>query len=164
MTIGVPPLALDERLFADPAQRERFAYLFLLKTPDAQDVVAADDMAFIDRLWRDWSPGYDATEDLRHAKACLRAPHHLAAAIDYYRADEPGLDPAGNAALVRTPTQPTLYLHGDRDGSLDVRLVRDAEDHLAPGSRMEVVEGAGHFLHLERPAAVNRRIVEWASG
>ena len=164
VTIGVPPLALDERLFADPAQRERFAYLFLLKTPDAQDVVAADDMAFIDRLWRDWSPGYDATEDLRHAKACLRAPHHLAAAIDYYRADEPGLDPAGNAALVRTPTQPTLYLHGDRDGSLDVRLVRDAEDHLAPGSRMEVVEGAGHFLHLERPAAVNRRIVEWASG
>jgi pimeloyl-ACP methyl ester carboxylesterase len=49
VTIGVPPLALDERLFADPAQRERFAYLFLLKTPDAQDVVAADDMS------RDWT-------------------------------------------------------------------------------------------------------------
>jgi pimeloyl-ACP methyl ester carboxylesterase len=164
VTLGVPPLALDERLFADEEQRRRFAYLFLLKTPQAASVVAADGMAFLDRLWETWSPGYDASEDLRAAKACLRDPRNLDAAIAYYRAPEPGLDPTGNQVLVRTPPQPTLYLHGDRDGSLDVRLVRDAEDHLSPGSRMDVVEAAGHFMHLERPALVNERILAWLRG
>jgi hypothetical protein len=26
--------------------------------------VAADDMAFLDGLWQDWAPNYEATEDL----------------------------------------------------------------------------------------------------
>jgi pimeloyl-ACP methyl ester carboxylesterase len=30
----------------------------------AAELVAADGMAFLDRLWRDWSPGYDVAEDL----------------------------------------------------------------------------------------------------
>jgi pimeloyl-ACP methyl ester carboxylesterase len=28
---------------------------------------------------------------------------------------------------------------------------------------MEVVEGAGHFLHVEKPAAVNDRVLAWVS-
>ena len=59
VTIGVPPPALDERIFSDYDQLKR---LF-----------------------------YDATEDLRRAKRCLRDPRRLAAAIAYYRAEEPGL-------------------------------------------------------------------------
>ena len=169
VTIGVPPPALDERIFSDYDQLKRLFYLFFMKTPAAEAVIAADDMAFLDRLWQDWSPGYDATEDLRRAKQCLRDPRRLAAAIAYYRAEEPGLHPASpgdplaaeHAALLRTASQPTLYLHGDRDGCLDAGLVGDAERHLAPGSRLEVIEDAGHFLHLERPAEVNRRILAW---
>jgi pimeloyl-ACP methyl ester carboxylesterase len=29
---------------------------------------------------------------------------------------------------------------------------------------MEVVEDAGHFLHVEKPAAVNDRVLAWVSG
>jgi pimeloyl-ACP methyl ester carboxylesterase len=28
---------------------------------------------------------------------------------------------------------------------------------------MEVIEGAGHFLQVEKPAAVNARILAWLS-
>jgi pimeloyl-ACP methyl ester carboxylesterase len=28
---------------------------------------------------------------------------------------------------------------------------------------MEVVEGVGHFLHVEKPAAVNDRVLAWVS-
>jgi pimeloyl-ACP methyl ester carboxylesterase len=171
VTIGVPPLALDTRIFADYDQLKKFFYLFFLKTPSAEPVLAADDMAFLDRLWQDWSPGYDASENLRDVKQCLRGAGHLAAAIGYYRADEPGLSgfdtdgayAAQEQALARCGPQPTLYLHGSRDGCIDVSLVRDAGLHLAPGSRMEVVADAGHFLQVEQPTAVNDRILAWVS-
>jgi pimeloyl-ACP methyl ester carboxylesterase len=155
VTLAVPPLALDTKMFADYDQLKRFFYLFFLKTPLAESVVAAADMAFFDRLWQDWSPGYDAREDLDNAKRCLRDEGNLAAAIGYYRTEE--------AALASAPPQPTLYLHGDRDGCIDLALVRDAERHLAPASRMEVVADAGHFLHVERPAAVNAQILAWVT-
>jgi pimeloyl-ACP methyl ester carboxylesterase len=172
VTLAVPPLALDEQIFGDYDQLKRFFYLYFMKTPHADSVVAADDMAFLDRLWNDWSPGYDAAEDLRNAKACLHAPEHLSAALGYYRADEPGLyeggaaDPfaAEHAALLTTAPQPTLYLHGDQDGCVDVAFAAGAMPHLAPGSRMDVVEGAGHFPQLERPDEVNERILAWVAG
>ena len=93
VTIAVPPLTLDERIFSDYDQLKRMFYVFFMKTPGAEPVIAANDMAFVDRLWQDWSPGYDAADDVRMAKRCLREPRHLEAAISYYRADEPGLHP-----------------------------------------------------------------------
>ena len=87
--MSVPPLALDERIFSDYDQLKRFFYLFFLQRPDAKRVVANDDRAFLDRLWRDWSPAYDAREDLARVKACLRNPDNLAAAIADYRAYAP---------------------------------------------------------------------------
>jgi pimeloyl-ACP methyl ester carboxylesterase len=171
VTLAVPPLALDAQIFGDYDQLKRFFYLFLLKTPVAESVLAADDMAFLDRLWQDWSPGYDARDDLRNVKQCLREERNLAAAIAYYRTEEPGLHnfrtdgmyAAEEAALAKPPPQPTLYLHGDRDGCIGLALVADAKRHLAPGSRMKVVEGAGHFPHLEQSAAVNDQILAWIS-
>src|ERR1700689_2958452 len=70
VTLAVPPFALDPVLFSDYEQLKRFFYLFFLRDPLAavDEVVAADGMAFIDRLWRDWSPGYDATVHLLRVK------------------------------------------------------------------------------------------------
>jgi len=168
VTLAVPPAALDDTIFADYDQLKRFFYLFLFKTPLAERVVAARRMAFIDRLWADWSPGYDARVDRRHAKRCLRRPANLAAALSYYRAAEPrpeGVDvlrhEAEFAAAASVAPRPTLYLHGDRDGCIDARLVRGAGRHLGKGSAVEVVRQAGHFLHLERPELVNKRILAW---
>jgi pimeloyl-ACP methyl ester carboxylesterase len=121
----------------------------------------------LDRLWQDWSPGYDAAEDLARAKESLRHPANLTAAISYYRDPVPGAVvpyAAEEQAASRQARQPTLYLHGSVDGCITVELVRGAERHLAPGSRMLVVEGAGHFPHLERPEEVNEQILAWATG
>ena len=103
VTIAMAPAALDERIFGDYEQLKRFFYLFLMKAPAAESVIAADDMAFLDRLWQDWSPGYDATEDLLNAKQCLRDPRNLAAAIAYYRAEEPGLHAVDATGLTLRP-------------------------------------------------------------
>ncbi|GAC1531237.1 MAG: alpha/beta fold hydrolase [Acidimicrobiales bacterium] len=43
---------------------------------------------------------------------------------------------------------PTMIVWGDRDGIIPVEHAYDAHD-LIPGSRLEILEGAGHFLPFE---------------
>jgi pimeloyl-ACP methyl ester carboxylesterase len=173
VTLAVPPRALDPVLFGDYQQLKRSFYLFWFRDSLARavELVAAEQMAFLDRLWRDWSPGYDAAEDLARVKASLRQPANLSAAISYYRDPPNETSSAGCAAYAaeeqaagQQARQPTLYLHGSADGCIGVELVRGADRHLAPGSRMTVVEGAGHFLHLERPEEVNEHVLAWVTG
>jgi pimeloyl-ACP methyl ester carboxylesterase len=167
VTLAIPPLTLDAHLFTDFDQLRRFFYMFLFTQPLAEEVVAADEMAFLDRLWLEWSPGYDAAVDLAWVKDSLRERANLSAAIAYYRAalgapaESCASFEAEQRALAETPPQPTLYLHGAHDGCIDVDLVRDADTHLSPGSRSSVVEDAGHFLHLERPELVTEEILGW---
>jgi pimeloyl-ACP methyl ester carboxylesterase len=56
VTLAVPPAALDEVLFNDYDQLKRFFYLFMFRDPAgfAEAVVARDEMAYLDKLWRDW--------------------------------------------------------------------------------------------------------------
>jgi pimeloyl-ACP methyl ester carboxylesterase len=172
VTLAVPPLALDTVLFTDYEQLKRFFYLFFFRdaaaAPDA--VMAANDMAFIDRLWREWSPGYDATEHLKRVKLSLRHPANIEAAISYYRAagiaaaaEDAGPYAREEQAAMRPAQCPTLYLHGANDGCIGAELIVDAERALAPGSRLMVVQDAGHFLQLERPDEVNRQILAWVT-
>jgi pimeloyl-ACP methyl ester carboxylesterase len=170
ITLGVPPAALDPVLFSDFGQLKRFWYMFMFRDPAglAESVVVADGMSFVDQLWREWSPGFDAGEHLALVKQALADPANLAAAIGYYRANGPTAEqPAGGryereqAAVGQKPPQPTLYLHGANDGCVRADLARGAGRVLAPFSRVEVIEDAGHFLHLERPGQVNELIVGW---
>jgi pimeloyl-ACP methyl ester carboxylesterase len=57
---------------------------------------------------------------------------------------------------------PTLYLHGANDGAIGVELLDDVSEHLpAAGSFVEIVDGVGHFLHLEQPQLVATKIADW---
>jgi pimeloyl-ACP methyl ester carboxylesterase len=176
VTMASPPAALDPVLFSDYEQLKRFFYLFLFRdTPGlAEQIVAADGMAFIGRLRQDWSPGFDAGEWVDRVRQSLGDPARLSAAISYYRAplaaDLAADLPAGpapyqaerQAAGQRAP-QPTLYLHGSADGCIGVDLVRDAERHLGPGSRLRVIQDAGHFPQVEQPGEVSRHILAWVT-
>jgi pimeloyl-ACP methyl ester carboxylesterase len=104
-------------------------------------------------------------------KESLRQPANLQAAISYYRDPASATAPGDavpyaaeeHAASLRG-SQPTLYLHGSADGNIAVELVGGAEPLLPASSRLTVVQGAGHFLHLEQPAEVNRHILAWVTG
>ena len=160
VTVAIPPAGLDELLLTDYDQLKRFFYLFLLQDDSglAEQVAGKDDMAFLGRLWQDWSPGFDGSEYLHRVQESLRAPENLYAAIGYYRATQ-----LGDYSHLGPAPQPTLYLHGNRDGCISADLVRDADEFLSAGSRLEFIEDAGHFLHIERPAEVNSKIVAWVS-
>ena len=65
------------------------------------------------------------------------------------------IDPGGQAVsaldrLYLAAAIPTLIVWGERDGIIPVEHARAAHAML-PGSRLEIFEGAGHFVHVEQP-------------
>lgn len=117
-------------------------------------------------LWRKWSPGFDATTDLAHLAAALPDDAHRSAALGYYRAQPRTWQlPARYQPLAKdwvgAPRVPLLFLQGADDGCLDARWADRIGDRLPAGSRVAVVEGAGHFLQLEKPDVVNTLILEY---
>ncbi len=168
--LAVPPsAALGGMLQYD--QIKRSFYMFFFQLPLADFVVPGNDFEFIARLWQDWSPGYDGAEDVTHVRDALRDPANLSAALGYYRttwgtAPVPPADADVDAVAATAgnlPTQPVLYLHGENDGCLGADLARAAEGILAAPSRVEILPGVGHFLHVEQPELVNGRILEFLS-
>ena len=168
--MSVPPWnTFGNAFLTNQDQIQRSWYMFFFQHPLSDHIVSSNDMAFIDRLWSQWSPGYDGSADARRVKESLADPAHLAAALGYYRATlgqgyrDPALAEAQTAMQTETPSQPVLYLHGETDGCIGVELARDADSRKPDNARVVVVEGAGHFLQLEQPERVNRLIVDWVT-
>lgn len=168
--MAVPPGGVMARAFMDIRQIKRSWYMFFFQHGLADMLVPANNHAFIDMLWEDWSPGYDASQDLLYVKEALKDPGNLTAALGYYRASLGAgfRDPADAERQVLTNApiaQPMLYLHGGADGCIGPEYVPDAATSMPnPASRAEVVPGAGHFLQLEQPEVVNRLIVDFLTG
>lgn len=117
-------------------------------------------------LWRQWSPGYDAADDVARVRAAIGAPANWRAALGYYRQTMRGSTPppryaALHAHWLNAPVVPTLYLHGTDDGCATADYARWVSRVLPEGSRVTTVGAAGHFLQLEQPDVVARHIVDF---
>jgi pimeloyl-ACP methyl ester carboxylesterase len=138
-----------------PRQLRRSWYMGFQQLPLSERALSH----VIPKLWRDWSPGYDATEDVAQVLRALEGPGRRTAALRYYRALlQPWERRAGYAAeasheLGLGPAT-TLYLHGEDDGCMLSELARRAGDIV----ETKIVPGVGHFLHLEEPERVNELI------
>ncbi len=167
--MAVPPGGAMAAAFVTSLdQVQRSWYMFLFQHPLADLLVGADDFALVERLWAQWSPGYDADGDVAALRESLADTANVLAALGYYRATlgdgrkDPALD-AIQAATGEVPQQPTLYLHGRGDGCVGVEVADLAASMTAGADQLtvEVLDDCGHFLHLERPDAVNDRILEF---
>jgi pimeloyl-ACP methyl ester carboxylesterase len=166
VTAAVAPTASIGMSLFTYAQLRCSWYMFFFLSPMAEMALPLDDFSFIDGLWADWSPGYDAAWDLALVKESIGDPEHMLAAISYYRAlydpgtADPDLADEQNAAFLPTP-KPTLYLHGRDDGCMLLSSIGSPLEYMAEGSKMEVIDEAGHFMHVEQPDVVNRHIIEF---
>jgi pimeloyl-ACP methyl ester carboxylesterase len=160
--LAVPHFRAFLRALAKPAQLRRSWYMMLFQLRGvAERAVRADDMALLDRLWRDWSPGYAASADeMAAVKDAIR--DRVGPALAYYRALPGVLADAEMRRRILAPiTVPTLRLHGADDGCIGAEVGADeARFYTGPFERV-VIERAGHFLQRERPEEVNRRVVEF---
>jgi pimeloyl-ACP methyl ester carboxylesterase len=163
VTLAVPPPPAilaplrSPRTLPLAARQARMSWYFLFNQLPVLSERALDRL--IPKLWRDWSPGYDAREDLARVFEALRGAGRRRAALRYYRNN---LQKGIKATFTLAPKAPLLYLHGTRDGAMQGALAQRYPGALLPaGSRFELVEGVGHFMQLEDPVRINAMIVEW---
>jgi len=120
----------------------------------------------VPRLWAQWSPNYHATEDVAVVLDAIGAPPNWRAALGYYRATVRNSKPPARYAELHKhwlspPVLPTMYLHGADDGCATSDYSRWVEPVLPEGSQVEIVDGAGHFLQLDRPDVVAGHILDF---
>ncbi len=168
VTLGVPyGPGLVMRLITDPVQQRRSWYMYLLTGPLGEPALAWNDFALVDRLWADWSPGFDpGAEYMQRLKETFRQPGVALAAASYYKhVFLPALQDVAlvdlQARIGTTPiTMPSLYLHGAQDGCIGADI--ETERSLFTGGlKTMIVPEAGHFLHLEKPELVNAAILQF---
>lgn len=165
VTLAVPPApALGGSMFSY-AQIKRSFYIWFIQQVGLAETALLQP-GFWESLWADWSPGYDARQDISWLREHVTA-ETIAGVINPYRAtfNPEFADPdaqAEAAATLAAPPVPTLYLHGRNDGGLGAELLDGVTEHLpAAGSSFEMIDGVGHFLHLERPDLIAQRICSW---
>lgn len=167
-TLAVPhPAAFGAAVATDYEQQKRSWYIFFFQQRGAAEfAVSADDFRFLERLWRDWCPGWTPeASDLAAMRASFAQPGVLEAALAYYRT---AFDPAHpraaeSAALLAQPVPaPTLGIVGEDDACIAADLFAACMPAaaFAGGVTVARIVGAGHFVHLERPDAVHAQVLK----
>ena len=160
VTMAVPhPAALMRHL--SPAQLRRSWYMGLFQLPVIAEVaLARGDLALVDRLWRDWSPGYVATEaEMAAVKEGIR--HRIAPVLAYYRALTSWQALARSRPIFGKIRVPAIHVHGEADGCIGVGTAEGADRFYANGYALRRLAGAGHFLAQEKPDEVARIVIDF---
>jgi pimeloyl-ACP methyl ester carboxylesterase len=158
LSVGHPAALADAMREEDQRTRSRYIDLFLLEGK-AERVFEEDGRRRVRAMFGDKVP--PAAVD-RFDRALAR-PGRLTAALNYYRAN---LSPKEPWSALRTDTPvaaPTTLLWGDDDPALGRAQAEETARHVTGRYRLEVLEGAGHWLQFERPAEVVSAMVSMLS-
>jgi pimeloyl-ACP methyl ester carboxylesterase len=98
-----------------------------------------------------------------HFARSLSRPGRLTAALNYYRANLGAGDGAWAALTQELKiATPTTLLWGDQDPALGRRGAEATASHVEGPYRLEVLEGAGHWLQFERADEVSKALTRAA--
>lgn len=165
VTLAIPHPLTILRLLTSPEQIHHAFHWWFFQLPGLPEAaIRGNDFAFIDYLWRLWSPALDDPEHVAGIKRMLAEPGAVESTLAYYRSlfDPSKQDPAlahVREAIARPIRVPMLSVIG----SADLRSeAGESQSELFEGEfRFETVEGCGHFLHRERPDDVARLVLDW---
>ena len=131
-------------------------HVLALRRRDAAAMLARDDYAYVDELYRRWSPAWrdiPAAETAQVKQLFREHPKSVEAAVAYYRAL--GLRPPKSHQL--PILVPTVAFAGEQD-MIKPRAYEKAR-HCFSGSYEVVQVPGGHFMHREHPDHVITELV-----
>ena len=150
------PAGLGGAVVADEDQKTRSQYIRLfLMEGKAESVLAEDDFRRLRAMFGDAVPRPVVERYVRS----LSRPGRLTAGLNYYRANLSRDNWWAGLRSDLTITAPTMLLWGDKDPALGRLQAENTAKHVGGDYRLEVLEGAGHWLQFERPDEVTRSLV-----
>lgn len=172
VTMAVPPATMwAPRVATDLEQVRRSWYVGFFQLPLLPErFLREDDLARIHHLWEAaWPPYRDHPRFREALHRTLSADGTVDAALAYYRAL---VRPTRRSrryreeqrAAWRVPPQPTLHVHGAGDGAVGPARAELARPMLSSGSRVEILDGARHWVHLDRPDDVRELVLGFIAG
>jgi pimeloyl-ACP methyl ester carboxylesterase len=148
------------RFATDPSQTRSVFHFWFFQMDVAAMALAASDLAMVDYLWRLWSPGYDAGDHLTSVRETLAAPGVLPAALSYYgglyQSAQERTFPLGEIAVG------TLSIFGSDDPTATYSPLE--EPYFVGPYRRVILDGVGHWPHLERRQEFNDLVLDWFAG
>ncbi|MCP5500619.1 MAG: alpha/beta hydrolase [Leptospiraceae bacterium] len=172
ITMAVPPIPVFfKNLLINPGQFLKSWYMLFFQLPFEipESLVRLNNFAFVDNLWKSWSPRLNGKINyMSDVKAAIRNKSHLKSALAYYRGMfQPRLDELilwkKSLELVMDPiTITSLVINGTEDGCIGQELFNGLEFAFHADFRHARLEGAGHFLPLEREKEVLQLILEFS--
>ncbi|MFC7326217.1 alpha/beta fold hydrolase [Marinactinospora rubrisoli] len=160
------PLRLRAGMLS-PTQGWSSRYFFGYQVPVLPERrLLADDAALVGRMLRGWSrPGWPDPGTERRFRDAFQIPGVAHCSLEYHRwLFRSQVRPDGQrylARMRRPATVPTLQMHGAADPYLLPITARGSGRYVDAPYRWRLIEGAGHFPHLERPARVNALLTGW---
>ena len=168
LAIAYPGRLFNEGIRKIPRQLRNSWYMLFFQLRGIADfALETRDWALIEKLWRDWSPGWELpAEEMAAVKQTLAQPGVKRAALGYYRAFFDLRSAAARETQKLAASKiavPTLALTGARDGCMETRLhdVVMLDEDFPLGVEVVRLEHAGHFLHQEEPEEFNRLLLGW---
>ena len=155
------PAAVSAATATDDDQRTRSEYIGLfLQEGKAETVLGEDDFRRLRAMFKP-GPNPDAVPRavIETLARSLSRPGRLTAALNYYRANlARGRGWSGIARNIKV-SAPTVLVWGDQDPALGRLQAETTAEHMTGDYRLEVLEGAGHWLQFERPDEVGRTLI-----
>ena len=154
---------------APPSYRQLQAlwYQFFLQSGWGEGMLRMDPVGFSRHLWRIWSPTWPSVDEaFATAEPALQGSDFADVVLSAYRdgpADGRDADLQEQLAAGPPVPVPTVVLYGGDDG-----LEPEGPDRRTDAAKFtalldaRVVEGAGHFLHRERPDLVVEAVLREA--
>lgn len=170
-SIAIPPMGrMQHALSKVPLQLVYSWYIGFFQLGKVADWVAeANDWQFIRYLWKKWSPSWSADEATIQAVIdTLSEPGVKEAVLGYYRCLASVRNPQWKqtqALLNNAISMPVQIIYGEEDGCMNKKTfdVAIVKSDFKAGLSVHSIEGAGHFVQLEKPKVVSRLLLEFFS-
>jgi pimeloyl-ACP methyl ester carboxylesterase len=155
LSVGHPAAVMQARV-DDDEQREASRYIGLfVQEGKAEQVLAEDDYR---RLREMFGPTVGATGE--HFIRSVARPGRLTAGLNYYRANFLPAQAWAARVVDLKVSAPTVLMWGDQDPFLRRLQAEKTAEYMSGEYRLEVLEGAGHWLQFDRPLEVGATLVD----
>jgi len=165
------PLRLRTALFADAGQRRAASTLLRFQLPRYEHVLTRDSAALVGRYLREWTgPAFVSTADFLEYEGLCRAamgiPQAAFCAMEAYRwafRSTMRLHGYRFVKAMRQPiVSPTLQLQGSLDPITLPATAQGSGRYVLADYEWRLLDGIGHFPHIEAPELVTGEIIRWA--